>query len=754
MVFLCAYCILKRAVCSLLLYELTQIEMRFWTALVSCAIGMLLTERTFGQVSDTLVVGELKTLVIEETLSPVLVSPISPKKGTYLFAAKKSESIAINAASGSVTEKISRQLLAKVPGVFVYDMEGGNQMNIAVRGLDPHRAWEFNLRKDGVIINSDMYAYPASHYSIPMESVSRIELVRGTGSLQYGAQFGGMLNYVTKEADQKKPFSFESFNTMGSYQLLNSYNAIGGKWKKWSYYAYYSKRTRNGFRDHERTEYDAQGIVVHYRPTEKWSVSLEWARSNYVYQAPGPLTDSMFAANPRQATRSRNFYSPTIQVPSLKVFWKISEQSKLQFTSSMLLGDRKSVLFDRAATIPDTISSLTQQYAPRQVDIDRFNSSTQELRFLHSFGLWGDSVHTVIGVQFMLNELHRTQQGKGTTGTGYDLSLTDPIWGRDMRFRTNNTALFFESNVGFLKRWTWTLGARMESGISRMTGKIVYYPENEIPVSIEHQYVLLGTGIQYKMKNGVEWYGGIAQSYRPMIFKEIIPVSIFEKVDPDIEDSFGYNAEIGVRGKKGIFQWDMNAFALRINNRFGTIALPSETGDVFTLRTNTGNSLTTGIEMLLQAETTFNTDVRYTFFTSNAFMNGRYVSGLLKQGNATVDISGNAIESVPALISRNGVTALYKNWTLTFFYSYTSETFADALNTEQPNATGSVGIVPDYSIVDMHMAYKAKSWLELRLGVNNLGNANYFTKRPLFYPGPGIWPSDGRNGQFTVILTI
>ena len=41
----------------------------------------------------------------------------------------------------------------------------GNQINIASRGLDPHRGWDYNIRKDGVITNSDMYGYPASHYS-------------------------------------------------------------------------------------------------------------------------------------------------------------------------------------------------------------------------------------------------------------------------------------------------------------------------------------------------------------------------------------------------------------------------------------------------------------------------------------------------------------------------------------------------------------------------------------------------------------
>lgn len=28
--------------------------------------------------------------------------------------------------------------------------------------------------------------------------------------------------------------------------------------------------------------------------------------------------------------------------------------------------------------------------------------------------------------------------------------------------------------------------------------------------------------------------------------------------------------------------------------------------------------------------------------------------------------------------------------------------------------------------------------------INNAANKHYFTKRPTFYPGPGIWPSDGR----------
>ncbi len=41
-------------------------------------------------------------------------------------------------------------------------------------------------------------------------------------------------------------------------------------------------------------------------------------------------------------------------------------------------------------------------------------------------------------------------------------------------------------------------------------------------------------------------------------------------------------------------------------------------------------------------------------------------------------------------------------------------------------------------------------WLRIQAGVNNLLDRQYFTKRPEFYPEPGVWPSDGRAGQLSV----
>lgn len=721
-------------------------------------IFILLGLTLFSSAQDTTVVQtrSLDSITVLSIINQHIIRPLPAVQGTFLFAGKKTEMIDMTNAPADITNKTGRQLFSKIPGVFVYDMDGsGNQINIAARGLDPHRGWEFNLRKDGIIINSDMYGYPASHYSMPMESIARVEMVRGTGSLQYGAQFGGMISYISKQGDTTRPFSFESVNTIGSFNLLSTYNAIGGKTGKLRYYAYMQKKTRGGYRDNEHTDSEAEAVIVTYQPFSNLTIRAEWARSKYLYRIPGPLTDSMFHADPRQATRSRNYFSPDINVPSLTVSWNISSQTKLELTGSAVIGKRNSVLFDKPTNIRDTINTVTMAYNNRQVDIDHFNSRTIELRMLHEYAL-GKQVSAIsAGLQYMNNDLHRTQLGKGTTGSDYDLTLVEPAWGRDLHFKTHNIALFAENKFQLYNNLSVSMGARVESGQTDLSGTINYYPENKIPVSIAHRFPLFGINVSYKPNNSIEFYGGWSQAYRPMLFKDLIPTSTFEKVDSNIRDSKGYNAELGFRGAWKFLRWDVNAFLLRYNNRFGTLAETDNTGTFYTLRTNIGNSFTRGIEILLQGNWMIAGKIWLSAFTSTAVTHARYKEAMVKSGNLNITVTGKKVESVPDLITRNGITLRYKKISFSALYSYTSQTYADALNTEAPlKTTGAVGLVPGYGLLDMAAAIRISRNLELKMTLNNVTNKQYFTKRPVFYPGPGVWPSDGRNCSASFIIRL
>jgi Fe(3+) dicitrate transport protein len=684
------------------------------------------------------------------------ISRLPDENHGFIIAGKKNEVIDLSGTNANIAIKNGRQLFSKIPGVFIYDMDGsGNQLNIATRGLDPHRSWEYNVRQNSVLLNSDMYGYPASHYSAPMESYEKIELVRGTGSLQYGAQFGGMINYITRKPDSTKILSFESINTAGSFNLLSTYNAVSGTYKKFSYYAYYYQRHLQGFRRNSVSDATAQFVQLNYSLTDKISLKAELGRSKYLYQLPGQLNDSMFRADPEMSTRTRNFYSPDILIPSLSMNWKLSGQTTLNLQASGIYGSRNSVMFDAFADIPDSINRSTGEYRNRQVDIDNFHSRNLEARLLHEYKIGKIESRLATGITYMNNNLHRRQLGKGTTGSDYDLSLVESGFGRDLNFRTKNIALYAENSVNLSPRWSVSPGLRYENGISKMTGEIKYYTVNPLPVDIKHRFFLLGVSSQYRIDKENSVYTGIAQSYRPVIFKDIVPASVYEQVDKNLEDAFGYNAEFGIRGKVlKRLQYDVSIFRLVYKNRLGTLVLQDDNGQPYTFRTNIGDSRTNGLEVFLQYKFPLSNVLYAGVFTSTSYMQANYTKGQISKGNTNESITGNKLEAVPEWISRNGLEILYKGFGCTLLYSYTSGTFSDALNTVIPPSNGARGYTPEYSTWDFNATLRTGTMFTIRAGVNNIFNKMYFTKRPTFYPGPGIWPSDGRNAYVTVGIKI
>jgi Fe(3+) dicitrate transport protein len=136
-------------------------------------------------------------------------------------------------------------------------------------------------------------------------------------------------------------------------------------------------------------------------------------------------------------------------------------------------------------------------------------------------------------------------------------------------------------------------------------------------------------------------------------------------------------------------------------------------------------------------------------------MHARYTDASVKKGNANINISGNKVESAPDLTSRNSISFRYRGISISALYSYTAETFADPLNTVTPTpGTGAVGLVPSYGLIDLNTTIRISKMIESRINISNLMNQQYFTKRPLFYPGPGIWPSEGRNFSISFSFKI
>ena len=285
-----------------------------------------------------------------------------------------------------------------------------------------------------------------------------------------------------------------------------------------------------------------------------------------------------------------------------------------------------------------------------------------------------------------------------------------------------------------------------------MTGTLSYLDPSEVPDDITHRYPLFGLRSELQAGSG-EFYAGWSQAYRPMLLKDVLPENAIEQIDPDLSDADGWTLEVGARGLLADrLRYDASVFALRYNNRFGGLLRTDGQGGSYLFKTNVGSSLTKGVELSIELPVITLGSAGIRAHTATSYFDAEYRRGSVAVSGQNQSIVGNRVESVPKWISRTGLTASGANSSGTVLLSYTSSSFADPANTVTPSANGAVGEVPSHAVIDVNASHRFTDWIRARIGVGNVFDRSYFTKRPAFYPGPGVWPSDGRSFQLSVEL--
>ena len=733
--------------------------MKRWNGMILSFFILFIAKGLVAQ--DTLKLKELVEISVKEIKPDIIRLPHI--QGTNIYAGKKNEVVLLSNSTADLSTNNARQLFSKVPGVMIWENDGtGIQTSIATRGLSPNRSWEFNVRQNGYDISSEVFGYPEAYYTPPSESVERIEIVRGAAALQYGPQFGGMLNYVTKKSLGDKPFSMESHQTIGSFGLFNSYNAIGGKYKKLRYYAYFHHRNADGWRENSHFETKTGAINLTYDISKKWQLSLEYTRMNYVSQQAGGLSDSLFLSDARQSKRSRNWFNAPWNVASIKLNYSPSENTQVNLSVFGLMAERNSVGFTKALTTEDTINTTIGSYNPRQVDRDFYANLGAELRFLHQYNLLKQKSAVSAGIRFYEGNTTRKQVGKGTTGTDFDLSISENTgefeFQRELDLVTRNASFFIENMFTLTKNLRVTPGIRYEFIESDVTGRINTTDPSGTLDQRERNIILIGIGAEYASSSYTNVYANFSQGYRPVLFSELTPSATTDVIDPNLKDASGYNFDAGFRGNllKHNLKVDIGVFRLLYDNRIGTI-----TQDGVPFRTNIGTSVSQGIESFVELDVFGLSSVSskwgaLSVFGSYSFTDARYTRwdnpALLDDPTKT--IKDKKVEYAPENLLRAGITYRIKGLSATIQYNFVDEVYTDAANSIEPNATFTTGKLAAYQLLDFNLAYTFKENYLFRAGVNNLTNEMYATRRAGGYPGPGILPGAGRSFYFSLGIRL
>ena len=734
-------------------------------------------KENYGIIELKVVASDKKlTIVLEKitTLSEVVINKQKEKifalnklkdiEETAIYAGKKTEVISINKLTANKATNNTRQIFAQVVGLTINESsDGGLQLSIGGRGLDPNRTSNFNTRQNDYDISADVLGYPESYYATPTEALEEIQVVRGAASLQYGTQFGGLVNFKIK-SPAKKPFELVTRNTIGSYNLFTNFTSVSGTNKKFSYYSFYNYKQGDGFRPNSQFESKNYFANLNYQFSNKTSLHLDYTYYNYLAQQAGGLTDVQFNENVQQSNRTRNWFDVNWNLFALRLKHKFTNNADFSLQLFGLDASRKSVGYrSNRVSNPDIDGTV------RDLINGDFVNWGAEARYLQRYKIKNNTSAFLLSAKYYQSR-NTGIQGPGSSKSNADFNVATaefPFYANQSSyvFPNLNVSVFGENIFKITPKFSITPGFRFEKiktqaqGSYRkinldLAGNVILDETIEEDNVKDRNFVLLGIGLSYKAKKSLEFYGNVSQNYRSVTFNDIRTVAPSQVIAENIGDEKGYTSDVGIRGQLGNkITFDSSVYALYYDNKIGEYETtnPNGAAAIVRFRDNIGTAITYGFETMIDwslSKTFFtkNEDFVWTIFTNTAFTNSKYL-----QSDAP-NIEGNKVEFVPLINLKSGTTIGYKNFISSLQFSYVSSQFTEANNSitdKNDNTYGIFGEIPSYYVADISTSYKWRNF-RLEAGITNFTNNSYFTRRATGYPGPGIIPSDNRTFYATL----
>lgn len=294
-------------------------------------------------------------------------------------APRRSETIASN-ITVITAEQIERSgakqvpdLLRYVGGVEVTDFFGnGRQARVDIRGFGINADSSVLVLVDGRRING-VTLFNTDWTTIPLERVSRIEVVRGGNSVLYGNQaVGGIVNIITKRGSVEKELVVGA--AAGSYGYLRPYASFSGTELvgdgPLTYNLSASRSDENGYRVNSDFRNDSAGLSLDY-DLGKFFVEMSGGIKDDSYGLAGSLAPS----EPRRSsTRPLDRSDTKDAYVHLVPTYRLSDQSRIAATIDARKLEQRGVSF---GFTNDDVSQIS--ISPHFVNESRFDGARNRL---------------------------------------------------------------------------------------------------------------------------------------------------------------------------------------------------------------------------------------------------------------------------------------------------------------------------------------------------------------------------------------
>src|SRR5688572_23311131 len=537
----------------------------------------------------------------------------------------------------------ANELLRRIPGVVINDNSGpvAMRLNIGIRGLNPDRSRAVLMLEDGLPITLAPYGEPETYYSPPIDRMSHVEVVKGSGQILYGPQtVGGVINFVTSDPPAGTHADFDVQG--GERGFLGGNAMVGGSSQDRKLGRLFNvlHKRGDGFRDFFFDIDDLQGKLT-LKPADAHTISLKAGyydeNSNSTYLG---LTTPMFLANPNQHPVASDFLK--VKRLSASAAHSMAVNPNAVWSSSLFgyttTRDWARADFDRAAaagrqywgifgdtSVPGGAIFVRNSTLNRNRQFQVFGAQTG-VSLQHSPGRIRNTLDA--GIRY-IGERMDDQQLEGGSFSARTGAL------RDDEDRYGHAFSAFLQNRFFLtKRLTLTPGVRLEH--YDYERHILRGVVSGVATNLDRRAgdgvtkAIPGIGVAFQAAPPVSLFAGVHRGFAPPRVKDAITAG-GQPLNLDAELSWNYEAGVRVQAHRAV-RGEFTYFRMDFENQ---IIPAAQSGGATTTLVNGGETLHQGVESSLRVDygallgwsSTLYTDVRIMHLSDAQFTRNTLFGG-------------------------------------------------------------------------------------------------------------------------------
>lgn len=640
----------------------------------------------------------------------------------------------------------ANELMRRIPGVVINDNSGpvAMRLNIGMRGLNPDRSRTVLMLEDGLPITLAPYGEPETYYSPPIDRMSHVEVVKGSGQILYGPQtVGGVINFVTPDPPARTHADFDLQGGQRGFFAGNGLIGGSSEDQKVGWLFNILHKRGSGFRDFFFDIDDLQGKVI-LKPADAHTISAKMGyydeNSNSTYLG---LTTPMYLANPNQNPVASDFLK--VKRLSASVSHSMAVNPHLVWSSALFgyttTRDWARADFDRATVAGRQYWGVFGDSSVPGGAIFVRNTALDRNRQFQVFGVQtGASAQYMIGgIRNMLDagiryigERMDDQQLEGSTFSARTGALRDD----EDRYGKAFSG-FVQNRFSLTKRLTLTPGVRLEHYnyerhiLRAVVGGVATNVDRRAGDGVTK--AIPGFGAAFQVTPLVSLFGGVHRGFAPPRVKDSIS-SAGQSLNLDAELSWNYEIGMRVQANRAV-GGEFTYFRMDFQNQ---IIPAAQSGGATTTLVNGGETLHEGIETSLRVNYGLLLGWSSALYTDLRFMHladAKFTRNTLFGGNRLPYAPENTFSFLLGFRQRQGFGAQLDA-------TYVGSQFSDNNQTVTPSVDGTVGLVPSYILWNLNVDYTVqRERFQFRpyFSVKNLADRVYIASRAPQGIQPGLF---------------